>query len=550
MALMGHVTRGLLQRRSPMKTFHPIRISLISGVLVIAFQPGLLAQAPSKSAEDRRYDCKAANTGEKQDRDSPCYDFEPVRRLIERKLKENAVPSMAVAVAKNGRILWEEGFGSADREKGVKASEQTLYSLASLTKPFTATGIMQLVEAHKIDLDAPIDRYMAPVALTYHGEWNKATVREVLSHTAGLPTFYHFHYQDDDDPMVSMQETIRRYGIVVHQPGKIWEYSNLGYGILDYVTAQVSGLAWEDYLRDRIFLPLGLKQTTPGMTQETQLFLAPRYDDETHRRLPPFDFDHRGASAIYSSVDDVVQFGMFYLKDRIPGQHSILSDAAIEEMKRPANAEAVSGSQYKTLYGLGWQIESEHGFQTFGHEGAMVGSTTILKLFPSEDLAIAVLTNTFNESAVIDVEQQIAAALLPKYAAALHSETSPKPSSSTPKFPDSLFGHWTGTVEMWPRTNISIALECKPDGDIHVRLGDQLESVLNEVRYRDGNLVGRFAGNLPTNDAMHHPHTVVLNVWLEKNKLRGEASAITWDTELNYFDLPSYVELSKTGEKN
>jgi hypothetical protein len=107
-----------------------------------------------------------------------------------------------------------------------------------------------------------------------------------------------------------------------------------------------------------------------------------------------------------------------------------------------------------------------------------------------------------------------------------------------------LVGHWAGKVQTWMST-IPITLECKPDGDIHVKLGDQLESVLNEVEYQDGNLVGRFAGNIATEDAMRHPHSVVLNVWLEKNELRGEASAATWDTELNYFELPSYVELSR-----
>ncbi len=214
-------------------------------------------------------------------------------------------------------------------------------------------------------------------------------------------------------------------------------------------------------------------------------------------------------------------------------------------MMRPVNAEAFSGTQHKTLYGLGWQIETDHGYETVGHEGAMVGSTTILKLFPNENLAIAVLTNTFNEWAVVDVQQQIAAAVLPKYAAALHTATPTPPTPPAPtKLLGDLVGHWAGKVQTWMST-IPITLECKLDGDIHVKLGDQLESVLNEVEYQDGNLVGRFAGNIATEDAMRHPHSVVLNVWLEKNELRGEASAATWDTELNYFELPSYVELSR-----
>jgi CubicO group peptidase (beta-lactamase class C family) len=527
----------------------PLGVSFAVCTVLLGYPAGLLGQAQPASGRAIRNDCKTRSSDAKGDKSAQCYDFEAIRQLIQRKLAENAVPSIAVAVAKDGRILWEEGFGWADRESRTPATADTIYSLASLTKPFTATGVMELVEEHKIDLDAPIDKYIVPAVLTYEGEWRKASVREVLSHTAGLPTFYYFHYEGENDPMVSMQETIRRYGLVAHQPGVVWEYSNLGYGIVDYMTSRVSGMSWADYMRSRVFLPLRLQHTAVGVTPEVKEIVAARYDDQTHRRLPPFDFDHRGASAIYSSVHDVVRFGMFQLKNHLPDQQRILADSAIDEMMRPANAEAVSGTQHKTLYGLGWQIETDHGYETVGHEGAMVGSTTILKLFPAENLAIAVLTNTFNEWAVIDVQQQMAAAVLPKYAAALHTVTSTSPSSATSaNFPGDLVGHWAGNVRTWQST-IPIILDCKPDGDIHIKLGEQIESVLSEVRYQDGNLTGRFAGSIPTEDAVRHPHSIVLNVWLEKNELRGNASAATWDTELNYFELPSYVELSRAGAR-
>lgn len=523
----------------------PLGVSFVVCTVLLGYPASLLGRAQPPSGQASRNDCKTHSGDVKRDKATQCYDFEPIRQLIQRKLAENAVPSIAIAVAKDGRILWEQGFGLADRESRTPATADTIYSLASLTKPFTATGVMELVGEHQVDLDAPIDKYIAPAVLTYEGEWRKASVREVLSHTAGLPTFYYFHYEGENDPMVSMQETIRRYGLVAHQPGTVWEYSNLGYGILDYMTSRVSGLSWADYMRSRVFLPLKLQRTTVGITPEVQKLVAPRYDDQTHHRLPPFDFDHRGASAIYSSVHDVVRFGMFQLKDHLPDQQRILADSAIDEMMRPVNAEAFSGTQHKTLYGLGWQIETDHGYETVGHEGAMVGSTTILKLFPNENLAIAVLTNTFNEWAVVDVQQQIAAAVLPKYAAALHPATFTPPTPPAPtKLLGDLVGHWAGRVQTW-RSTIPITLECKPDGDIHVKLGDQLESLLNEVKYQDGNLVGRFAGNIATEDAMRHPHSIVLNVWLEKNRLRGEVSAATWDTELNYFELPSYVEVSR-----
>ena len=513
--------------------------SLVSAVLLISIPTSTAVNGEQGKPSSSNQIFKAS-----VDTRNQRYDFEQVRQLIQRELKERSVPSIAVAVAKDGKILWEEGFGWADRERRVPATVETVYSLASLTKPYTATAVMELVAERKIDLDAPIDKYIAPAAVTQPVEWSKATVRQVLAHTAGLPTFYHFYYEDSGDPKVSRQETICRYAFALNPPGKVWEYSNLGYGILDFVISRISGLSWTEYMRAHVFVPLGLRHTSVGVTPGLRKLVAPRYDDQTHQRLPQFDFDHPGASAIYADVHDVISFGMFQLKNHLPNQRAVLTDSAIDEMMRPANLDAASGAQHKTLYGLGWQIEKEHGYQTVGHEGAMVGSTSILKLFPTENLAIAVLANTFDESSVIDVQQKIAAAILPEYAA----YRAPAPAQRAPLAPTNqvaeLAGHWTGQLRTWQST-IPITLDYKPDGDIHVKIGDQVEGVLGEIRYRNGNLMGRFAGTIPTTDVLRHPHSVALSVWIEGDKMRGEASAITWDTELNYFELPSYVELSR-----
>jgi len=513
---------------SPLLRRITLGLNLLASVALAQTQP---EQAPKVPDE-----CK----------ESSCYDFSPVRALIHQKLDDKTDPSIAVAVAKDGKIIWEEAFGWADRENQIPATSRTIYSLASLTKPYTATGVMVLVSAHKIDLNAAVQQYVQPAQLTVRVGERGPTVREVLVHTGGLPTFYFFHYKGSWDASVDMQETVRPYGIIVHAPGKIWEYSNLGYGIMDYMTSRVSGLPWAEYMRRNVFAPLGLKHTTVGTPRDAEAVVAPRYDDETHRRLPPFDFDHSGASAIFADVHDVIRFGMFQLKNKLPDQQPVLTNSMIDEMMLPANLDANAGTQRKPLYGLGWQIEREFGYDTVGHEGAMVGTTSILKLFPKENLAIAVLTNTFDESAVIDVERRIAAAVLPQYSAALRDEAArQKNTPLEPSLPKELRGRWTGTVYTW-QSKLPMIINFRPDGDVHVKIGDQIESLVQEIQYRDGNLVGRFAASIPTEDAMRHPHTVALNLWLDCGVLRGEASALTWDTELNYFDLPSYVELARS----
>src|SRR3954453_12374168 len=124
-------------------------------------------------------------------------DFAPVKERIAKALQETNVPSISVAVVRDGKIVWEEGFGWADRENRVQASEHTLYSVASVSKPITATGLMVLVERKQIDLDKPINDYLGNAKLVARvGDAAGATVRRVANHSSGLPLHYQFFYAD------------------------------------------------------------------------------------------------------------------------------------------------------------------------------------------------------------------------------------------------------------------------------------------------------------------------------------------------------------------
>jgi CubicO group peptidase (beta-lactamase class C family) len=116
----------------------------------------------------------------------------------------------------------------------IPATPDTIYALASLTKPYTSTGVMELVEQHKIDLDRPINEYLGSAPLTaIVGDASGATVRRVLCHTSGLP-IHSVNLLGNGDQIPSMADTIRRYGALVNSPGEYFEYSNLGFGVLGY----------------------------------------------------------------------------------------------------------------------------------------------------------------------------------------------------------------------------------------------------------------------------------------------------------------------------
>ena len=465
--------------------------------------------------------------------------WDSVRALIRQTMTASSLPSISVAVAKDGQILWEEAFGWADRERMIAATPHTMYSLASISKPITATGLMTLVERGRIDLDRPANDYLGSGKLTgLAGDAKGATVRRVMSHTAGLPLHYQFYYSSHDYPPVSNDETIARYGILVNPPGEVYEYSNLGYGILDHIIARVSGMDYADYMRTQVFAPLGMTRTSVGIGPGLESYTAQRYD-VGQRPIPFYDFDHRGGSAVYSSAHDLVRFGTFHLTAHASDQQRILKDETIDLMHT-----AVAPAPY----GLGWSVNTDSsGFVGYSHTGGMPGVSTLLSLDPAEKLAIVVLTNARSTS-LMRIATAIAETAVPKYAAARKSAPPPPQTIAPPAFtPDAeLRGEWTGTLRTW-EGEMPLSLVIQDDGDIHVRIGSDLRALLNQVSWRNNNLRGRFAGTIPTADARRWPHSVLLNLRLRSGTLSGMATAQT-TAEPIFFALTSYASLTKKAQ--
>jgi CubicO group peptidase (beta-lactamase class C family) len=488
------------------------------------------------------------------------YDYAPVRGYVQRTLVEKQLPSVSIAVAKNGKIIWEESFGWADREKMILATPETMYALASLTKPYTSTGVLELVEQHKIDLDAPINEYLGSAPITaIVGDASGATVRRVLCHTSGLP-IHSANLFGNGEQIPPIADTIRRYGVLVSPPGQYFNYSNLGYGALAYMTSLVAHLDWKDYMRNKVFLPLGLLHTSVGIGPGLEPYAAARYDNQ-NRRLSPFAADTPGASAIWASVHDVVRFGMFQLKDHLPDQQRILSDTTLDLMKMPATGGVPSAGTMlgQKSYGLGWFIEpDDHGYTVLSHEGATLGTTTTLEIFPAEDLVIVVLINQgVVEDTLVDIVQHVAAAALPRYAAALNSPVPPQPASSSiekqPSLLSQLEGTWIGTVRTWQGC-VPLMLTIHSGGDVHVKLGDQLETLLTTIPpfLEQHRLVGMFTGTIPTPDVKNYAYRVGLTLSLRNDRLVGEALAFNdMDFDPNTgnanITISSYVELVRTG---
>lgn len=463
-------------------------------------------------------------------------DIEALRTEIEAALVAQSVPSLAVAVAKDGEILWQQGFGWADRERRLAATEHTTYSVASISKPITATALMMLVQAGKVDLDAPANDYLGSVKLRSGvGDVRLATVRRVANHMAGLPDHFNPFYADEPYRAPSMDETLRRYGFLLSVPSEhtYYEYSNLGYGVLDYIVERVSGRSYASFLRNEVFIPLGMTRSSVGVGVGLEPYAATRYDPEGVP-LPAYDFDSPGASAVYASAHDLLRFGMFHVQTPLPDQKAILSGASLTEMHRRTSGDAAIG------YSVGFNSVERSGYQVVSHGGVMAGVSTQLYMVPAEKLVVVVLCNTKTPLADVTTEN-IMARLLPRWQ--VQEPRRRKPPALVPP-PQRAVGLWRGRIVTY-QGDVPIELDIHADGDVHAKVGNGLPTLLSGASFNAGVLTGTLAARIGTADTERYDYEVSLWLTLRGNVMNGSATAQGDDRPRVRSSLAHWTQLTK-----
>ncbi len=466
--------------------------------------------------------------------------FQRARQAIETLMAESHLPSVAVAVAQHG-CVWEEAFGWSDAERKVPATPHTSYWLGSISKPFAATALMRLVEQGKIRLEAPANDYLGAAKLTARvGDAGQATVERLLTHSAGLPLHYHFFYRDEDEPFLETEETIRRYGIIVMPPGERYYYSNLGYGIVSHMISRVAGASYADHMRREVFEPLGLSDSAIGVPSGQAGRVAVRYD-KGGVPVPNYTFDTPGASAVVASAHDLVRFGMFHLKQRVPRQRRVISEASRDSMQRNHVPEGPPG----LFRGLGWGIdENDFGYRLITHTGSMPGATAGLYLYPSEGLAVVVLINKTSGKALTQIARELVSSVLPRYGERWRAAPAAKPAPLSWNLPGELAGTWRGTIQSWTGST-PIVLELAADGP-RASLPDGTRLVVTDPAVDDGFVLLTIELRLSVPEAARHDHKIFLRLYPRDGDLVGFAGAFTSGARL-YYALSYYAEFSRDG---
>jgi CubicO group peptidase (beta-lactamase class C family) len=447
-------------------------------------------------------------------------DFSKVRKSIQERVSR--IPSISIAVARKGEILWEEGFGWADRTNRILATEHTMYYTASVTKSFTATALMILYERKKVDLDRPVNDYLKGAKLSSPA-WNpaEATVRRVVNHTAGLTTF-------NGASSLSREDMIRRYGVLFWPPGEHFDYSNLGPKVMEEVIAAVSGQSYTEFMRNEVFGPLGITRASVGFDPAMEKYTARSYNPVTGLRPP-------SSGGIYCSVHDLLRFGMFHLKTRAPNQKAILSERSIDAMQNETVA-ADGGNRY----GLAWWIEEDRfGFRSVLAQGGTDTAQAWLRLIPSEGIAVALLCNSGNSS-VKSVVDETLSTLLPVYGEKL-AQAAAMPEAPKPvQLPSQQFvGSWKGMIKTF-RGDIPLTFSIPESGEVQLQLGSQPVTVLEKPKFNEKRLLGTISGKLAIEeDGLAQANQVEFCLYLRDGALKG--AAVTRP----YPSLPYWAELKR-----
>ena len=476
--------------------------------------------------------------------DGPSYPG--LRRTIAQYAIDLQLPSITVAAARDGNIVWEESFGWADVERQVKATPHTMYALASTSKVFTATGLMVLVERGQIDLDRPVGDYLDDPGLrAFEGDLSDVTLRRIFTHTSGLPRYWSHHYESELGQRPSVRELVRRYGMLVSPPGERYIYSNVGIGLARLIIEEISGQDYEGFMQSEVFEPLGLMQTAILKAPYEAEGIAQKYIGG--EKLPFYDMGFHAAGSVWASAHDLVSFGMFHLKDHLPHQKPIFGDETIDAMFQSVDPRLPHHN-----FHLPW-IEYRHrGFKVMEFGGHVMGGKVSFRLVPSEDIAVVVMSNG-EEADTQKISNWILNRLLPGFSrmGILTQIASSvwRVGSGTSDGRSAFEGRWDGQIITY-EGSVPIRLTINKNGEARLDCADTRGMIGRRNRSAPlgtsriaGNAFGAtFPARLPTLDASRADYDVVFDLRLHGDKLSGP---VYCEAKSSLFYFASYAQLTR-----
>lgn len=343
------------------------------------------------------FSCSTTNTAKNSISKKNDALYLEIERLGQELTVKNNVPGVAIAVISDGKIDWIQSIGYADLASKKPVTPETIFNIGSVSKLVSSWGFMQLTEKGLIKLDDPVEESLTRWHLpTSEFDKSKITLRRLLSHTAGL-SVHGYGGSDQGTPLLNLEESLngktKRNGETVHlisEPGTKWEYSGGGYTLAQLLLEEKTKLGFSEYMKQNIFLPLGLKHTTYEWTTDMMANSATAYDDKgdpIKNRI----FTEKAAAGLQTTIIDLAHFAELSISRNSKQLNKVLKPETIRLMETPVLPSSTEGES-----GLGYRFMNYENFRTIGHTGENAGWSAALFLDLPSKSGIIILCNGSN----------------------------------------------------------------------------------------------------------------------------------------------------------
>ena len=340
---------------------------------------------------------------------------DPIDDYIALQMRRQRLPGVSIAVVQDGRVVKQQGYGFADLELKVPVTPETVFEIGSITKQFVAAAVMTLVEQGKINLDEPASLYLSDLP----SAWREVTVRQLLTHTSGIPDFEEIlGYGAYRTPTTAQQLiSVAAAKPIDFPPGAQWHYSNTGYYLLGLIIEKVGGVPYVALIEKRILEPAGMTQTRSSTPSEVIDGRASGYALDEGRianrdAIQPTAVG--GAGDLVSTTGDLVKWNAML------DAQSVLATASYAQIW--SNQSLADGSP--SGYGFGWFVSPVRGHRAQEHSGGTAGFSSDILRLPDDRVTVIVLTNSYNANPV-GMASHIAAQFVPSLVYAKIPDTKP-----------------------------------------------------------------------------------------------------------------------------
>ncbi|MHC5537453.1 serine hydrolase domain-containing protein [Singulisphaera rosea] len=321
---------------------------------------------------------------------------EKLEPFLAQVMSKQQIPGLAIGVVESGRPVYIRGFGVMDSKTPDRpVTADTLFHMASITKPFVATSVMQLVEQGKVQLDAPVRQFL-PYFEIKDPRGPTITVRQMLTHSSGMPDVedYLWNKPEYDDGALERYVRSLRDKELRWDPGTKFAYSNMAFEVLGDLVAKSSGMSFENYVQSHILKPIGMTSSTLLLKEADPARLATGHTRTKDGPLTavahyPYNRIHTPSSNLHSSAADMVRWMLANLNRGELDGHRILKDSTYDVLWKPA--VEISKKEYM---GISWFLPDHKGQQVVMHGGSDDGFLTMLIFMPARKTGVVVMVNT------------------------------------------------------------------------------------------------------------------------------------------------------------